>query len=84
MTLAKAIKSFIETYIISQELQQYGRYEDILDEAIDRLYSLCTTEAERAIVKAIVSLEEHQKLNASDEHAPSCVLIRTVKSQKEE
>lgn len=59
MTLAKAIKNFIETFIMSQDLQQYGRYEDILDDAVDELYSLCTTEAEHAIVKAIVSLEEH-------------------------
>lgn len=59
MTLAKAIKHFIETFIISQDLQQYGRYEDLLDDAVDELYSLCTTETERAMVKAVVSLEEH-------------------------
>lgn len=59
MTLANAIKAFIETFILSQDLQQYGRYEDLLDNAVDIMYSLCTTETERAIVKAIVSLEEH-------------------------
>ena len=65
MTLAIEIKKFIDTFIKSQDLQRYSGYEDRLDDAIDYLTSLCTTQEEYEIVKAIISLENHQKLNAS-------------------
>lgn len=58
-SLAFRIKLFIEHYIMTDEYQGYGGYEDALENAVDYLYSLCTTDAEREIVKAIVSLEEH-------------------------
>lgn len=67
--LAMEIKKFIDTFIKSEELQKYSDYEDRLDKAIDRLIYLCTTLEECKMVEAIVSLEKHQKLNASDEHA---------------
>ena len=59
MTLAIEIKKFIDTFIKSQDLQRYGNYEDILDNAVDYLTSLCTTAEEYEIVKAIISLEDH-------------------------
>lgn len=68
MTLANAIKKFIANFIQSTDLQHYAGYEDRLQDAVDDLFSLCTTDAEREIVRAVISLEDHQKLNASDEH----------------
>lgn len=59
MTLAIEIKKFIDTFIKSQDLQKYGNYEDRLDDAVYYLISLCKTQEEYEIVKAIVSLENH-------------------------
>lgn len=59
MTLATAIKSFVANYIMTDKWQHYGGYEDALERDIDKLYSLCSTEQEREIVKAVISLEDH-------------------------
>lgn len=59
MTLAIEVKKFIDTFIKSQDLQKYGNYEDLLDDVVDYLTSLCTTAEEYEIVKAIISLENH-------------------------
>lgn len=59
VTLAIEIKRFIDTFIKSQDLQRYSNYEDRLDDAVYYLTSLCKTEEEYEIVKAIVSLENH-------------------------
>lgn len=59
MTLASEIKKFIDTFVKSQDLQRYGNYEDLLDNAVDYLTSLCTTAEEYEIVKAVISLEDH-------------------------
>lgn len=59
MTLAEAIKTFIEYYIMTDENQNRAGYEYSLEKDIHMLYALCTTDDERAIVKAIVSLEDH-------------------------
>jgi succinate dehydrogenase flavin-adding protein (antitoxin of CptAB toxin-antitoxin module) len=59
MTLANEIKKFIVNYIKSTDLQQYSGYEDLLEDTVNKLFSLCTTEEEREIVKAVISLEEH-------------------------
>ena len=68
MTLADKIKLFISNYLMTTDHQHFGGYEDHLENVIEELFYLCTTDEERAIVRAIISLEEHQKLNASDEH----------------
>lgn len=59
MTLAIEVKKFIDTFIKSQDLQNYSNYEDILDDAVCYLTSLCTTAEEYEIVKAIIDLENH-------------------------
>lgn len=59
MTLANEIKRFIANYIMTDKNQHYAGYEDQLEYAVDKLFSLCTTDAEREIVRAIISLEEH-------------------------
>jgi succinate dehydrogenase flavin-adding protein (antitoxin of CptAB toxin-antitoxin module) len=59
MTLANEIKKFIVNYIKSTDLQQYSGYEDLLEDTVNKLFSLCTTEEEREIVKAVISLEDH-------------------------
>lgn len=59
MTLAIEIKKFIDTFVKSTDLQKYSGYEDYLDDAIDYLTSLCTTQEEYEIVKTIISLEDH-------------------------
>jgi hypothetical protein len=59
VTLASEIKSFIANYVMTDKLQQHSGYEDSLERCIDKLFSLCTTDEEREIVKAIISLEEH-------------------------
>ena len=59
MTLANEIKSFIANYIMTDKNQHYAGYEDQLEYEVDKLFSLCSTEQEREIVRAIISLEEH-------------------------
>lgn len=59
MTLANAIKSFIANYIMTDKWQHYAGYEDGLERDVDKLFSLCSTEQEREIVKAVISLEDH-------------------------
>ena len=59
MTLAIEIKRFVDNFIKSKDLQRCSNYEDVLDEAVDYLTSLCTTAEEYEIVKAIISLEDH-------------------------
>lgn len=59
MTLAIAIKNFITNYIMTDKFQHYAGYEDHLEIAVENLFSLCTTDEEREIVRAIISLEDH-------------------------
>ena len=59
MILADEIKSFIANYIMTDKNQHYAGYEDQLEYEVDKLFSLCTTDTEREIVRAVISLEEH-------------------------
>ena len=59
MTLVIAIRRFIDNFIKSKDLQRSSNYEDTLEYAVDELYSLCTTDEERELVKAVVRLEDH-------------------------
>lgn len=59
MTLAIEIKNFIANYVITDKWQHYAGYEDALERTVDKLFSLCTTDEEREIVKAVISLENH-------------------------
>ena len=59
MTLAIEIKKFIANYVMTDKWQHYAGYEDGLERDVDKLFSLCTTDAEREIVKAVISLEDH-------------------------
>jgi hypothetical protein len=59
MTLAKALKNFIVNFVVSKELQRSSNYEDTLEWAVDELFSLCTTDEERELVKAVIHLEDH-------------------------
>lgn len=59
MKLIIALRRFIATYVNPTSIHSWSNYEDTLEEAIDKLYSLCTTDEERELVKAIVRLEDH-------------------------
>ncbi len=59
MTLIIALRRFITTYVNPTSIHSWSNYEDTLEEVIDELYSLCTTDEERELVKAVISLEDH-------------------------
>jgi hypothetical protein len=44
---------------MTDKWQHYAGYEDSLERDVDKLFSLCTTDEEREIVKAVISLEDH-------------------------
>ena len=44
---------------MTDKWQHYAGYEDGLEKDVAELFSLCSTEQEREIVRAVISLEEH-------------------------